>query len=401
MATLLTPSRRRGEVIHELTAVPDLQTQIEISMPLSSSGLGVTPVSLRVKVEQTTDGVAWFTLGGMTIADVRLFLESRDKLGALYTHGWLRVTEQIVRHDVYQGRNWAEAYELKNDADGAWYHQLALTTRLRFRMVAFTPTPEGDIQDFANLTYGLDAEIRRTEQPPTPIGRRSASLLGTFGAAEASATSVSSGSRTSTTGSLVIGQGSTWNGSDVGALAITDDKSNAYTEHLQDTVSSGAGSFGEFVLSSNNGGTRGLSHEVICTTNVNIVTVGGLEFDGVEASPTVDVGTLASGTGTAASCSVTPTGGAALVVGIMAYDGSGTTFAVNAGTLGLEVDENNDRQANGTNYIVNATGATTTSWTIALSRAWAARSVAWTEVAAGGSTWGPLLGGQNNRLVQA
>lgn len=379
MTIILQPGRRNG-TIESPFVTTDRQNFLTVSVLIDPADLtGAGEVTFDLKVEQSADGVLWWPLGGMSCRDVAEALNTLDKLGNPNTL-YLRLTEQIYRADVFRDQKFADfggfTYELKNELDGAHYYQMALCPQIRVRSITNR-----------NLRYGLDLGTLQKAAPPCPLGRRSASLLGTFAAAESANLTATSGSRTTTAGSLIVGQGSGWWDSAGFSLAITDDKSNTYTELFEVSASAGGSSFGRGVLSYNLAGTRGTSHEVIVTLSENTGSaIGGLEFDGVDSFDTS--GTEADGSSTAPSCTVTPSTGTALVVGLMIYDGSGTTFAANVGTLGLEVDENNDRQANGTLYRVAQAsgGASTTSWTLAASRTWAARSAAFTETAAGGTT---------------
>lgn len=207
-------------------------------------------------------------------------------------------------------------------------------------------------------------------------------LLGIFSAAEASgATSATSGSRTSAAGSLVVAAGGAW-ASGGTTIALSSSLAGTYTEAREVAVTADA----SYALAYNIGGTRGASHTLTNTIGTTSgVTVSGAEFDSVHASAEVTVGSTASGTSTAPSCSVTvPAGGNATVVAVMAYDGASTTIAVSNGTEATEADENNDAQAHAMAYKVSqSAGVVTIAWTLGASRAWSCYAVAFSDPGGG------------------
>jgi hypothetical protein len=206
-------------------------------------------------------------------------------------------------------------------------------------------------------------------------------FLGKFTEADGNTVaSVTSGSRTSTSGSLVIGGGASWN-SPAKSLDITSSLAGTYTEAFEEVFSTEA----TYVFTYNIGGTRGASHTLTCTPTSGTVSqsVSGAEFDGIDASPTVTIGTVASGTSTSPSCSVTIPSGTATVVAIMAYDGSPTTITVSNGSEATEADENNDNQAHAMAYKIGQTGTVTIAWTLGASVEWSCRAVAFSEPASG------------------
>jgi hypothetical protein len=213
-----------------------------------------------------------------------------------------------------------------------------------------------------------------------------ASLLGIFtGADAAGVTSRTTSSRTTTAGSLITICVAGWNSSTGAALSESDNKSNAYTEDFESEFASTGSSFINFALGHNLAGTRGASHTCTGTSSpANNLSVTAQEWDGIDAAPTIDVGTLNTGTSTAPSCQVAVSGGAALVVGLMIYDGNATTIAPSGDTQASEEDEGNSDQAQNVAYKVSQTGTVTISWTLGASRNWACRAVAFTEAAGGG-----------------
>lgn len=215
-----------------------------------------------------------------------------------------------------------------------------------------------------------------------------ASLLGTFGAAEANSNTVTSGSRTTTAGSLVCAHCAKWNATNNALSTATDNKSNTFTNQVEIGFSGGAGDFPKINLCWNLAGTRGATHTVTHTeasTASDHTSIGGSEWDGIAASPAVSSTT---NTGTSATPSVTLTPGAtSLMVAGMGYGGAASTFAVTGPTLAvIEIDENSDQQDQCVGYKASASGSTTLNFTIAASRLWGALVVAFEEAGGGGGT---------------
>lgn len=216
-------------------------------------------------------------------------------------------------------------------------------------------------------------------------------LLGTFSAAEGSGTTTTTGSRTSTAGSLVVAGAGAWRASPT-AVAITSSLAGTYTEARE--VNFGAGSSACYALAYNIGGTRGASHTLTNTPNTGSgSSVSGAEFDNIEATPTVTIGSTASGTSTSPSCTVTIPSGNATVVAILAYDGSSTTMTVSDGTEAIEADENNDQQAHSIAYKTGQSGTVTIAWTLGASQGWSCFAVAFSEPAGGGGGGSAVIGG--------
>lgn len=322
------------------------------------------------------DGVEWFTLGAVTCDDLLAQSQRPTKDDQPWTF-WAEFGEQIVRHDVFEGKGWNEAYELKNSEDNAHYHQLALCPNVRLTIDSYSTGANGERLDDAFVTYGLNITTIRQDAPPVPIGRRSASLLGTF--AQASGTgALTTGSRTTTAGSLITAAIGVWDGtSSVNVPTATDNKSNTFTEATELNF----GSFASLSLCYNIGGTRGASH-TLSVAAVNRQAMGGQEWDGISASPTVTVGSPATGTSTLTSASVTPPA-SALVLLLSGYDGSSATF-INAGSTGTQaqdIDELNTFQAVSVRYLPAQTSTATLEQAIDASRLWGAIAVAFSEVA--------------------
>jgi len=209
-----------------------------------------------------------------------------------------------------------------------------------------------------------------------------ASLLGTFTAAEGSG-ALTTGSRTTTSGSLITIYGATYAfGGAPGTMTLSDNKSNVYTQQTQQNQVSGSNNTG-IRTAYNIGGTRGTSHTV-SKTDTGENTLVAHEWSGIAASPTT-AHQNSTGTSTTPSGAVTTTV-TSLIVGVMAYMDSTTTFAVSGSTtLGVEVDENSDFQAMGTGYRTGvAAGSPTVTWTLAASREWLVNVSAFEEDGGGG-----------------
>lgn len=205
-----------------------------------------------------------------------------------------------------------------------------------------------------------------------------ATLLGLFAAAESSGVPTS-GSRTTVAGSLITVA--------CGAFAVaavstpSDNKSNTYTEQVDLACESGNNA--RVSLSYNIGGTRGASHTVTKADDGNNA-IGGQEWDGVAASPTVASATTAFTTSTDPNASVA-VGAASLAVLVYGYGGASTTFEDTSpatGTPGQEIDENSDQQDVCARYSVGQTGTVALHGKLAASRSWGAGIVCFTEAAA-------------------
>ena len=228
-------------------------------------------------------------------------------------------------------------------------------------------------------------------------------LVGTFTAAEGTG-NLTTGSRTTTAGNLITGHAAHYEFSGTGAsIAITDNKSNAYTEPNELEFMAGGDSV-NLATAYNANGTRGATHTLTATYTAGSGsspgnTMVGHEWSGVEAAPTV---VSATNTGTSTAPSVSATAGAAsLYIGMMCYGGTSTTIAPNGSTQASETDENSDFQAQAVAYRVTLTGANSVAWTLGASQAWGALVSAFTESGGAATAWGPLLSLRNNRLVNA
>jgi hypothetical protein len=326
-------------------------------------------VTFSLNVEQSLDGVEWWTLAGMSTEDLQANLQAVKKSTGLpwRDHLTLNIIEQVYRDDVVQGKGWRTAHTMVNE-DTAVYHQLALEGR--YRITVTTSSAVG---------YSVESNILRKPAPPAPIGQRSASLLGTFAAAEG-AGALTTGSRTTTNGSLITGTAGSWHGeASVDINPCTDNKSNTYTEPTNGEVyfSSSGVSHAKLALSYNIGGTRGSSHTISHVDEGDSNSLGAQEWDGVAASPTV-VADDKTGNSQLPDGSVSVSG-SSLVILIFGYDGSSTTMGVDDGTQAQEIDENNDNQSCAVHYKVAQAGTPSITGNLTASRTWGSVIVAFTE----------------------
>ncbi len=215
-------------------------------------------------------------------------------------------------------------------------------------------------------------------------------LVGTFTAAEGTG-NLTTGSRTTTAGNLITGHAASFEAAGGGtAIAITDNKSNAFTEPNE--LAFGSDEI-NLATAYNANGTRGATHTLTATytggTGVGDGhTMVAHEWSGIDASPTVVSGTN-TGTSTAPSVSATAIT-ASFYIGMVCYGGTSTTIAVNGSTQASETDENSDFQAQAVAYRATLTGSNSVAWTLAASREWGAIVSAFTEAAAGGAITGTI-----------
>lgn len=351
--------------------MPAGQNFVEVLVHVNAAGLG-SGVSMTVAVESSSDGVTWYPTGGMHVADVAAKVQTLDKSGRPRNPLRLRLTEQLYRNDVREAHpEWTHVHKLEGQ-DGAVYYELALEQRYRVTVTTSAP-----------VAYSVEHSPRQNRPRPCPIGRRSASLLGTFSAAEGTG-AVTSGSRTTTSGSVIVtaaGAFEVFVGS-ITVDACTDNKSNTYTKPTTNQTGDmdTGGNAANVGTSYNLAGTRGASH-TISKSDQGANSVGACEFDGVEtASPVIASGS-GSGSGTAMSASPGALSAASLVVGVGGYGGSTTTFAPNGSTSGIEVDENSDQQCCFLYYNVAQTGTPNIAATLAASRTWGLVAVGFKEAA--------------------
>lgn len=206
-----------------------------------------------------------------------------------------------------------------------------------------------------------------------------ASLLGVFAGADATTAAVTTGSRTTTSGSLVTGCGGHWSSTTGTAVAITSSLAGTYTE-LQELEFTGQLGFPNIALAYNIGGTRGASHTITSTQTggENFSSVTAQEWDGIQAAPTV-VSATATGNSTAPSVSVA-VGAASLAVGMVSYDNSpALTITPNGATQASEQDEDFTNCSQNVSFKVGQTGTPSIAWTLSGSGRWGAIIAAFTE----------------------
>jgi hypothetical protein len=206
------------------------------------------------------------------------------------------------------------------------------------------------------------------------------SILGTF-AAVSGASDVTTGSRTSVAGSLITIHCAAWHSS-APVITLSDNKSNTIT-----TTSVADGS-DRIAQGYNASGTRGATHTVSAGfDNTSGCSLVGLEWDGIEAAPTVVTNT-ATGSSTAPSVSATAGGSpTSTYIGTMSYGGSATTIAPAGGASeGAEVDEGSNNQDLAVAYKVGLSGAQSVAWTLGASRGWGAVIQTFTEAGGAGGT---------------
>lgn len=215
-------------------------------------------------------------------------------------------------------------------------------------------------------------------------------LIGTSAVAEGTGVgAISTAAKTSTASSLVVGGQATFDSSTARDPSIASSLAGTYTEAGDVTLNNGAERI-VYGLVYNIGGTRGANHTLtVSAPNDGPRTVSWQEFDSIDSGGTPTVGSTASGTSTAPSCSVTVPSGTATIVAIMVYAGSATTATVADGTQIAEADENTDQQAHFTAAKFGASGTVTITWTLAASRLWSCYAVAFPE--AGGGEQQPIL----------
>ena len=389
MSELLLSSLRGG-VVRQATSVVADQTGISLKIrpDLASLASLTRRVGLTVLVEQShDDGLTWFPFGGFIHEDVRSLLQSVDKHGVPRPWLWLRATEQVYREDIVQREGYATRRAVPTDTE-ALYHQLCCCPTFRVTIDTYTSDVQRRRLADAGLVYAADLETFDAPAPPVLLGRHSASLLGTFTGNEASSLAVTnSGSRTTTAGSLItVGGAHFREGSTPTAVAITDNKSNTYTDVEAVTT------LCRIALGYNVAGTRGTTHTVTSTASGGTgsfpgSTLTAQEWDGIAVGPTIVTATNATSSANPLVNVTAPSGATSLAVGLLAYADASTTIAVGSGTTeAQEQDENSDFQAQAVGYKVAVASGSSAQidWTLGASRAWCAALVVITELAAAG-----------------
>lgn len=208
-------------------------------------------------------------------------------------------------------------------------------------------------------------------------------LIGTAVIVEGNTAPITTPSKTTTAGSLVVGAGCAYNGGSSPQVAnVTSNQAGTYTKAGDVAAVSGTDRVG-YGLTYNIGGTRVAGHTLsIASTPATTQSKSGSfqEFDSIAASPTVTAGTAASGTSTQTpSCQVTVPSGTATVIAQMIYFGGSTTATVTDGTEISEADENSDHQAMFVAAKFGVSGTVTITWLLAAARNWSCRAVAFEE----------------------
>jgi hypothetical protein len=174
-------------------------------------------------------------------------------------------------------------------------------------------------------------------------------------------------------------------------FTVTDSKSNSYTlARTQNFGVDGGNDACRLEQHYSAGGTAGASHEITSAPGDTVnMTLGIFELSGVDTTnPVADSGTGGTrSSGTAVSTgAVTPTQ-AGLGLAHMGYDSAAKTIALNwsGGNQELEIDENNDAQAQAiASKQFSAAGADTAAWTLNSAAQWGAQLVVYREAAVGG-----------------
>ena len=383
MAELLTSQLRGGRITQATSVAPD-QTGVLVTVrpDLASLTSLTAAVALRLTVEQSGDGGAsWFPFGGCYRENLRNLRLSRDKQGVLSPWVTLKLSEQVYRDDIITLMGFPTRRLVPTDTAGR-YHQLCCCPTFRVTVDTFTTNAAGVRLADAGLLYSVDFDAFDALPVPILLGRRSASVIGTFSGGEAASLAVTSASRTSTAGSLLtVGSGHFRDTTAPTSFLVTDSKSNSYTD-----VELGI-SLIRLGIGYNNAGTRGTLHTVTSTASGGTGASPGSsitvhEWGGIDASPTI-VSATNTATGTAVSAAVAVSA-ASLALGVVVYNGASTTIAVASGTTEIaEQDENSDLQAQNCGYKVAQTGTPQLDWTLGASRLWGAVIVCFTEAAAG------------------
>ena len=254
----------RGGVVRQATSVVADQTGVGVIVrpDLASLASLTRRVGLSVFVEQShDDGLTWFPVGGCTHDDVRLLLTARDKQGVLRPWLGLRLTEQVYREDIVQREGYATRRSVPTDTKTR-YHQLCCCPTVRVTIDTFTTDAQRRRLADAGLVYAADVETFDALPMPVLLGRHSASLLGTFTGGEAGALAATTSSRTTTAGSLITVGGAHFRDTTAPtAIAVTDSKSNTYTDVEQGITPI------RLAIGYNMAGTRGTVHTVTSTAS--------------------------------------------------------------------------------------------------------------------------------------
>lgn len=376
MPEVVPVARRTGRLVLPYVTPAAGLNRLLLDIPIAPEEASGAPVGLTVTVSQSADGVRWWPMGG-----TGCFTPRRFAAGVPWRNGTTRfgmrlaLTDQIFRRDAFRNlaydRFGGYSRELINLTDGSVYYHLALCGLIRLEVDVFRHNGDGVRTGDGSLAFGVNAALSLVETALPKIGRRSASLIATFTAAESATIPSTTGSRTTTSGTTIFGQGGLWDplASDVGTMNITDSKSNAYDEIMQKI--SGPANAG-VVLGRNLAGTRGTSHTVSSTTTNGgcASSAGAHEWDGIQTTtPATATNNENDGATASPAISVTTpaTAGTYCVIAVMGYSGSGLTVAPAGGaTEAQETDETSDQMCSFTAYKVGQTNSTSVAiaWSV-------------------------------------
>lgn len=187
-----------------------------------------------------------------------------------------------------------------------------------------------------------------------------------------------------TAGNLIVGVCAGWKAGGTTLSGIADNKGNgAYTVQENDLWDSEVRHGQGYKANVATGGTT-FTVTATFATSVN-GTLGILEYSGIETTPTVSSASN-SGTGTAVTAgTVNPAAASTIVAGMIYNTGGPVTIAENHAsyTQRLEIDENNDAQAQNIADRNATTGSQACTWSASGSVAWGAHSVAYSETSTG------------------
>lgn len=192
---------------------------------------------------------------------------------------------------------------------------------------------------------------------------------------------------------LLVVAGSAFAATQPTSIVVSDSLSSSYTV----LYASGTRAFIAYALAASSGA---------CTVTVNPQGTSAdfsFSIDEFNANNAISLdvdGGVSSGTSTTPADDILTVTANDLLIGIMNHDSVDQilTPGTNYTQIG-ESEDNTGQEAHNAEFRIVTTATTyTVDWTVGASVAWNARTAAFKE-AAGGATWGPLLGGFNNRLV--
>jgi hypothetical protein len=188
---------------------------------------------------------------------------------------------------------------------------------------------------------------------------------------------------------IVAGCGFTVGGADP-APTITDTRTTSYTVASAAIFTNGRLFIGYGVAPSSGANTVSIDW---ASNTGNTFSID--EFSGQDSSPLDVDGGSSTGTGTAVSDSLSTLTAGALIIGVMAHDGT-SGISITPGVNYTQIGEDQDNSFQDHNAVFRiATTATsyTVDWTIGASSPWGAYTLAFKPSAAAPSGFGPLIGG--------